>query len=277
MTRGGSPRSSSFRSSVRPSVSSARRVSSGRSSGSVDHVAPRFSIITRPSWSARLISHSHPLPSNPPACRPRLVRTSQVGARARASDLHLESGDPRRSTASATKDDAPQAAHKHLTSVGSTPKTSWRSPAIPLPSSATIRHVRPNLSARMRLGPCPKPTSGRRRPRRIRSTGEQPWWSAAWRRTAGPSALEPLRHFIPDVALVDPALAGQGGGCAGSDDQRDCSVSAAMISSMRSEMSVRPLRPAAAAPRRRRGPAPMYASIAVRVSSEIVVPRRSAS
>jgi len=58
------------------------------------------------------------------------------------------------------------------------------------------------------------------------------------------------------------------------DDQRDRLTSAAMISSMRSEMSDRPLRPAAAAPRRRRPPAPMCSSSAVRVTSAMVVPRR---
>jgi len=58
------------------------------------------------------------------------------------------------------------------------------------------------------------------------------------------------------------------------DDQRD-GDSARMISSTRSEMSLRPLRPAAAAPsRRREPPAPRWASSAVRVISAIVVPRR---
>jgi hypothetical protein len=65
---------------------------------------------------------------------------------------------------------------------------------------------------------------------------------------------------------------------AGVDDQRDEPASLARISSMRSEMSVRPLAPAPAARRRRlpRG-APSSASIASRVSSDTVTPRRSAS
>ena len=61
----------------------------------------------------------------------------------------------------------------------------------------------------------------------------------------------------------------------GIDDQRDAGTSLARISSMRSEMSEQPLRPAAAAPRRRRGP--RWCSIASLVSSEIVMLRRAAS
>lgn len=64
---------------------------------------------------------------------------------------------------------------------------------------------------------------------------------------------------------------------AGVDDQRDGADSARMISSTRSEMSVRPLRPAAAAPSRRRSPPPRCASSALRVISAMVVPRRCAS
>jgi hypothetical protein len=62
---------------------------------------------------------------------------------------------------------------------------------------------------------------------------------------------------------------------AGVDDQRDGVDSARMISSTRSEMSLRPLRPAAAAFSLRRAPAPpRCASRAARVISAIVVPRR---
>lgn len=64
---------------------------------------------------------------------------------------------------------------------------------------------------------------------------------------------------------------------AGVDDQRDMASSALMISSTRSEMSLRPLRPAAAAPKRRRLPAPRYATSAARVISAIVTPWRLAS
>lgn len=53
-------------------------------------------------------------------------------------------------------------------------------------------------------------------------------------------------------------------------------TSAARISSMRSEMSSRPLRPAAAAPRCRWRP-PRWLSIASRVSVDTVTPRLSAS
>lgn len=64
----------------------------------------------------------------------------------------------------------------------------------------------------------------------------------------------------------------------GVDDQRDDCTSAARISSMRSAMSSRPLAPAPAARRRRRpGCAPRNASMACRVTSETVLPRRSAS
>ena len=63
---------------------------------------------------------------------------------------------------------------------------------------------------------------------------------------------------------------------AGVDDQCDGAISARMISSTRSEMSLRPLRPAAAAPSLRRDPvAPRCASSAVRVISAMVVPSRS--
>lgn len=55
-------------------------------------------------------------------------------------------------------------------------------------------------------------------------------------------------------------------------------TSAARISSIRSDTSWRPLRPAAAAPRRRRpDECPRYASSASRLMSAMVVPRRSAS
>ena len=65
--------------SVLPSVSSARRVSSGRACGSADHAAPVISIITRAAWSPRRSSHSHPLPSTPAhGRRPRFVLISQV-------------------------------------------------------------------------------------------------------------------------------------------------------------------------------------------------------
>jgi hypothetical protein len=61
------------------------------------------------------------------------------------------------------------------------------------------------------------------------------------------------------------------------DDANDCRpISLRRISSIRSEMSLRPLRPDPAAISRLRGP-PRYASIASRVSSEMVMPRRAAS
>lgn len=59
------------------------------------------------------------------------------------------------------------------------------------------------------------------------------------------------------------------------NNQSDGATSLARISSMRSEISLRPLRPAAAAPSRRFGL--RWSSIASRVSSEIVMPRRFAS
>lgn len=65
----------------------------------------------------------------------------------------------------------------------------------------------------------------------------------------------------------------------GVDDQRDDVTSPEMISSIRSEMSDRPLAPAPAASRRRRPPrgASSKVSIASRVSSDTVTPRRFAS
>jgi hypothetical protein len=62
------------------------------------------------------------------------------------------------------------------------------------------------------------------------------------------------------------------------DDQSDAGTSAARISSIRSETSERPLLPAPAAKSRRLvPPPPRCASMAWRVNSETVVPRRSAS
>lgn len=61
------------------------------------------------------------------------------------------------------------------------------------------------------------------------------------------------------------------------EDQRDGAISEARISSIRSETSLWPLRPAAAALSCRRPPAPRCCSSAVRVTSAIVTPRRSAS
>jgi uncharacterized membrane protein HdeD (DUF308 family) len=62
------------------------------------------------------------------------------------------------------------------------------------------------------------------------------------------------------------------------DDPGYRRTSAARISSMRSDTSVRPLRPAFAAPRRRRPGGPTrYASSASRLMSEMVTPRRWAS
>ncbi len=77
---------------------------------------------------------------------------------------------------------------------------------------------------------------------------------------------------VVSVVGVDVGVEG-----AGVDDQRDGAISAARISSIRSETSLCPLRPLAAASRRRRPPAPRCCSSAVRVTSAIVTPRRSAS
>ena len=63
---------------------------------------------------------------------------------------------------------------------------------------------------------------------------------------------------------------------AGIDDQRDNGTSLASISSMRSDTSRQPLRPAAAAPNRRTGPL-RWVSMASLVSSEMVISRCSAS
>jgi hypothetical protein len=77
---------------------------------------------------------------------------------------------------------------------------------------------------------------------------------------------------VVGVVCVDVGVEG-----AGVEDQRDGAISAARISSIRSEVSLWPLRPAAAALSCRRPPAPRCCSSAVRVTSAIVTPRRSAS
>lgn len=70
-----------------------------------------------------------------------------------------------------------------------------------------------------------------------------------------------------DVGIERPGVA----------DQRDGESSEARISSIRSETSLRPLRPAPAAPRWRPLPEPRCCSRAARVTSAIVAPRRDAS
>jgi hypothetical protein len=77
---------------------------------------------------------------------------------------------------------------------------------------------------------------------------------------------------VMGVVGVDVGVEGTG-----VEDQRDGAISEARISSIRSETSLWPLRPLAAALRRRRSPAPRCCSSAVRVTSAIVTPRRSAS
>ena len=77
---------------------------------------------------------------------------------------------------------------------------------------------------------------------------------------------------VMGVVGVDVGVEGPG-----VEDQRDGAISEARISSIRSETSLWPLRPLAAALRRRRSPAPRCCSSAVRVTSAIVTPRRSAS
>ena len=83
MTRGGSSCPSTFSSSVRPSVASACRVSSGRRRGSLDQAEPLISITTCATWGPRVISHSQPRASTPVrACLPRLALISQLTTRA---------------------------------------------------------------------------------------------------------------------------------------------------------------------------------------------------
>lgn len=77
---------------------------------------------------------------------------------------------------------------------------------------------------------------------------------------------------VMGVVGVDVGVEGPG-----VEDQRDGAISEARISSIRSETSLWPLRPLPAALRRRRSPAPRCCSSAVRVTSAIVTPRRSAS
>ena len=84
----------------------------------------------------------------------------------------------------------------------------------------------------------------------------------------GPQEIEAGR--VMPVVGVDVGVEG-----AGVNDQCDSGTSDARISSMRSDTSARPLRPAAAAPSRRRGP--RWLSMASLVSSEMVIPRRCAS
>ena len=65
MTRGGSSWSRTFSSSVRPSVWSAPRVSSGSGRGSLDQAVPLISITTCATCAPRVISQRQPCPSAP--------------------------------------------------------------------------------------------------------------------------------------------------------------------------------------------------------------------
>ena len=65
MTRGGSSWSRTFSSSVRPSVWSAPRVSSGSRRGSLDQAVPLISITTCATCAPRVISQRQPCPSAP--------------------------------------------------------------------------------------------------------------------------------------------------------------------------------------------------------------------
>ena len=96
MTRGGSSCSRTFSSSVRPSVWSAPRVSSGRRRGSLDQAVPLISITTCATCAPRVISQSQLCPSAPArAYLPRFalisqLTTARLGARARR--VHLARG-----------------------------------------------------------------------------------------------------------------------------------------------------------------------------------------
>jgi hypothetical protein len=93
MMRGGSSWSRTFSSSVRPSVWSAPRVSSGRPRGSLDHAVPLISITTCATCAPRVISQSQPCASAPVrAYLPRFalisqLTTARLGDRARR--VHL--------------------------------------------------------------------------------------------------------------------------------------------------------------------------------------------
>jgi hypothetical protein len=85
MTRGGSSWSRTFSSSARPSVSSARRVSSGRLTGSADHALPLISITTCATSAPRVISQRQPrAPAPARTCLPRFALICQpISARLR--------------------------------------------------------------------------------------------------------------------------------------------------------------------------------------------------
>jgi hypothetical protein len=78
MTRGGLSCSSALSSSVRPSVSSARRVSSGRLKGSLDQAVPLISITIRATWSPPVISQANRAHRRLCTCPPRFALISQL-------------------------------------------------------------------------------------------------------------------------------------------------------------------------------------------------------
>ena len=79
MTPGGLSWSRIFNTSVRPSVSSACRVSSGRQRGSLDQAVPLISTTSCATCAPRVISQSQPRASTPVrTCVPRFARISQA-------------------------------------------------------------------------------------------------------------------------------------------------------------------------------------------------------
>jgi hypothetical protein len=89
ITLGGSSWSRTFTGSARPSVSSARRVSPGRPTGSADHALPLISIQPCATSVPRVISQRQPRASAPArTCRPRLALICQpISARLRHRTL----------------------------------------------------------------------------------------------------------------------------------------------------------------------------------------------
>jgi hypothetical protein len=167
MTRGGSSCSSTLRSSVRPSVSSACRVSSESLEGSLDHAVLLISTTIRATWSPRVSSQSQPRASVRPgrAWGPRFALIVQVTKRdyEMPADRRLGRIEQPRSTGSPSEDTFAPAAK---------------------PGSTTASESRFRISRRAsRCGSSPA-APGRRRPSRRQPTSSPSSHSASARRVA---------------------------------------------------------------------------------------------
>ena len=111
MTRGGSSWSRTFSSSARPPVSSARRVTPGRLTGSAGHALPLISTTTCATSAPRAISQRQPR-TGTRTHMPAQVRTDLPAHRCEATTTHTAPGErPRRGPAGRAAPPSPARRH----------------------------------------------------------------------------------------------------------------------------------------------------------------------